>query len=430
MVISRRMLLAAATAVVCASTGFIRQTEAYPITYEMTGSVVYSGIAGINADEPFQGKFTYDTDMPLVYVDEIATGRWGVYHRAPPNQPLGMSVTFGTRTVATSNSTPLYLTVFDAISAQRDSFELLGGGLSDPAFSHLEMMLALRAPGQNEFSSIQMPASLDLAALPVANVFFSVPGELAPPVVELDIETLSRRYVFTPFDLRASGESFGDAIANGNIQPVAMGEQTEPAMQFFTAQVLQDDRVDAFEQVEVRLTPDSPADVAGSDGMVVSWDHIGENILHLSSWDFTYDQDPDFTNTEISFSVLPPEGITHLGMELIDVNGHSRGWMLSDPEHILGEYSILADLAQPQSPFTSFFFDEADFDITQVLSIRFTESSIGGAPFRDPDPAGDGDAWSAWGRLSVQVIPEPSTLALAGMGLVVTILAAKRLRPI
>ena len=144
-------LLAAATAVACASTGFIRQTEAYPITYQITGSVGGSVIAGINADEPFHGKFTYDTDMPLIYEDEWVNQfeevlmQWAVYRRGPPHWPLGMSVTFGTRTVATSNSSLLSLTVEDAIKASNDLFRLLGGGLTDPAFSNLDMQLILGA---------------------------------------------------------------------------------------------------------------------------------------------------------------------------------------------------------------------------------------------------------------------------------------------
>ena len=87
-------LLAVATAVVCASTGFIRQTEADPITYQITGSVDFSIIAGINDGDPFHGKFTYDTDTPLIHTDEIldqfgeAVTRWGVYRKGPPNQPL------------------------------------------------------------------------------------------------------------------------------------------------------------------------------------------------------------------------------------------------------------------------------------------------------------------------------------------------------
>ena len=210
MMLRTTSLFAALVVLVLASTGFISQTEAALISYQITGTVDGSVIAGINAGEPYYGKFTYDTDMPLYEVYEIISQidgavviRTALYYKAPPKQPLGMSVTFGTRRIAPGDSAGLSLYLTDAITGSNDRFSLSAGWLTDPAFSHLNMQLVLAAYGLDKFSSIQIPASLDLAVLPRAKIYFGT-GEPNGTELQLTIETLDRIYFRTSFTLGQS----------------------------------------------------------------------------------------------------------------------------------------------------------------------------------------------------------------------------------
>ena len=155
--------------------------------------------------------------------------------------------------------------------------------------------------------------------------------------------------------------------------------------------------------------------------LLLSWEAIDllpPTDYVFGGWEYVYDIDPDLTGTLLEFSVLNPVGTQHLSLELIDNAGKSRGWFLSDPPNagFWTDYSIQPDAALLQSPF-EFFFNELDFDITQVVAIRLGSTAIDGISITPSNPIpGRPPAWNAWGHLSV--VPEPSTFTLAGLGLI------------
>jgi len=180
---------------------------------------------------------------------------------------------------------------------------------------------------------------------------------------------------------------------------------------------------------DVELTPDVP--VSGSatfDALVMSWRNTNTNdptILNVAAWEYVYDIDPDLTGTLITFSLLAPAGVWDFSLELIDVNGNSRGWFGVPPNTSWGVFSIDPSSAVAQVPF-SVVITSGVFDITHVTTIRLNESSQGGIAFID-NPAQEGDSttpWNAWNSLSVRRIfdikpdSEPSCFNSDGNGLI------------
>lgn len=220
--------------------------------------------------------------------------------------------------------------------------------------------------------------------------------------------------------------NWADAIASNNVRPVDFASgPTFVAQQFYNDQVTSNG-LNGVQYITPVLTPD----VGISDGsqthqsLVMSWDlPTDPNTLGVAAWEYVYDVDPDLTNTYLDFSLFAPPGVWDVSVELIDINGRSRGWFLNSPPQTWQKITIDPDDASAQG-FTA-FIDEPLFDITQVVIIRFDEAGMRSTPF-PIDPTGSGlPAWNAWNHVAVAV-PEPSSLALVSMGILGLLVRRRR----
>ena len=214
------------------------------------------------------------------------------------------------------------------------------------------------------------------------------------------------------------GTSWGSAITSGFITPSQSSDGfTQAALQFYTGQGVTPEAINAI------LTPDiSVASV--NNTMAMSWNgsNPNQNFLPVAWWNYFFGGvnrtpiDMSTGSSRIIFTLYPPVGVWDVSMELIDVNGRSRGWFFPMPTSpTWSEQTIFVNLGG-QGVFSN-FFNETGFDITKVVAIRFDEAGRN-SNFIALDPNGNAIAWNAWDSLRV-VVPEPDHLSLFVLGLAV-----------
>lgn len=225
--------------------------------------------------------------------------------------------------------------------------------------------------------------------------------------------------------------TWSDAQSAGRVRAVQANDGlTAVADQFYTQSVGADPDFTDFALMNSFLQPDlSVQDTAGEvhQSLVMSWDDAAaSDTLPIAAWEYVYDVDPDLRKTVIEFSLFAPPGIWDVSLELIDVNGASRGWFLSMPPATWQVYQIRPDVTSAQS--FQFFFDTPGFDIRQVVAIRLDEagnavtlSVPGSAPSTNTN-------WNAWNHLRVFHAPEPGSALLLVAGLLGATMARVRLR--
>lgn len=206
-------------------------------------------------------------------------------------------------------------------------------------------------------------------------------------------------------------------MTDGNVRPTT-GPMTGPTSTYYSS-LVSGGGLAGMEEKPATLTPDVPitTGIVTRDGLVVSWDQPADpNTLGVSSWEFGYHADPDLTGLVLTTEALAPIGVYALGIELIDEDGFARGWYRRGPMPPVWDPSYVLDVTAPvlQAPFTQFIQDPA-FDLTRVLTIRFSQASLPREPFMVPDPTNNGDAWDAWAHLDV--VPEPASFLVVGAGL-------------
>jgi hypothetical protein len=96
-----------------------------------------------------------------------------------------------------------------------------------------------------------------------------------------------------------------------------------------------------------------------------------------------------------------------------------RGWFVDGTTLVNGIWTNHS--LDPSNPFAPGFLpglNDPLFDLTQVVKIRLDEAGMTTAIFSAPPPGGSIiGQWNAWD--SLQVIPEPGTGILLGLGLLV-----------
>lgn len=200
---------------------------------------------------------------------------------------------------------------------------------------------------------------------------------------------------------------------------------TVPEQNFYNQRV-SDLGLNGFVRNQVRLSRDfnqPPSGPRGDLNLIASWVHPPDpRTLGVSSWQYTYNDDPDLSGLTVEFGPFAPSGVQDISITLIDMDGRARGWFQSevdDDDDDWQEY-VLDPEQGAQGPF-DFFFDEAGFDLTRVISLRLNMSGYADVPFDDPDPTtGELTPWGAWNYL--YVVPEPGSLlailaGLAGLGI-------------
>jgi hypothetical protein len=230
-----------------------------------------------------------------------------------------------------------------------------------------------------------------------------------------------------------SSTSWDQAISDGNIKAVDDALDGGAAQQFYSSQIGINGITDIVTATNATIaaaglvsdgltTPDH-------DALVMSWDNNNSFLptdLVVTAWEYVYDVDPDLTGTRVHFSAYAPTGVWDLSLELFDIFGNSRGWFAANPAAVWTNYWINPATAGIQGPFNA-FHEDPGFDLTQVVSIRLNESSMGGTAFIDVDPiTGFNNPWNAWNHLSVTAIPLPPAIWMFGTGLVGLLGIAKR----
>ncbi len=211
------------------------------------------------------------------------------------------------------------------------------------------------------------------------------------------------------------GMPWADAMRNGMIKPVGADDgMTGAAKMFYDEQVAKDPDLKGFKLVDTRLSPDVPDVVDGRreshTAMVMSWldpSVLPGNFLGIGAWDLVYPKEGvDLRGMMIHFSILPVD-VWDVSLELIDVNGNSRGWFIFGPAPFWANAWIDPSISAAQPPFTN-SFEVGPFDITKVVAIRLDESWMGDTLSTDIDPTtGQFNPWNAWDHLRVEPIPRP-----------------------
>jgi hypothetical protein len=225
----------------------------------------------------------------------------------------------------------------------------------------------------------------------------------------------------------AGCQSWQSAIDSGNLQPVfsLTGEEFESY-----EDSLGSTNFALSSNIELFANPNVLDDFATSrDALVMSWDSELGTDLTIAAWEYVYDVDPDLTGTMIHFSALAPPGIWDLSIELIDINGRVRGWFVDGTTLVNGVWTN--HWLDPSNPFAAGFIpgpiQDPLFDLTQVVKIRLDEAGMTTAIFAPPPVGGTiVGQWNAWDHL--QVVPEPTTAMLLGLGLCLQLLARARRR--
>lgn len=213
-------------------------------------------------------------------------------------------------------------------------------------------------------------------------------------------------------------ETWADAMTGGRVVAVLANELTFVSDQFYQSQHGMMG-VNFHQGVQSFLTPNVPVSDGNEthDSLGMQWELINDETLAVASWDYVYDLDPDLNNTLIDFSLFPPLGVWDMSIELIDINGNSRGWFGTMPNSAWGTFTIDPEVVAAQGPFL-FALNQAGFDLSQVTIIRLNESGNSAIFPAVPPFAGGGLAWNAWNHLRVTAvpIPEPSTMVLLALG--------------
>ncbi len=242
----------------------------------------------------------------------------------------------------------------------------------------------------------------------------------------------------TPLLLKASplfriGEnssvSWNQAITDGSIQAAPDALSGGAAQQFYANQIGINGVTNIVAANDTQITAFGPVSDGSTehDSLVMSWDlnnNFQPNDLVVAAWDYVYGVDPDLTGTKVHFSAFPPPGVWDLSLELFDIFGNTRGWFAFAPVNAWANYWIDPSIIGIQGPFGAFHQDPG-FDLTQVISIRLNESSMGGTSFIDIDPTtGINNPWNAWNHLSV--IPTPPLFWVLASGLMAFFFFVKR----
>ncbi len=236
--------------------------------------------------------------------------------------------------------------------------------------------------------------------------------------------------------------SWQDALTAGNIQPVS--GPLSPLAQAFYQQSVDESQTDpgipdafGFERSPVKeLYAVDDLDINGQsfDSLVMTWDPPDpspgsgtEDFLGIAAWQYVYDQDPDFTQAMVHFSIGPPLGAPHiwdLSLELVDVNGNVKSWFLSMPMAGWQNFWIKA-YGGTQGPWM-LMGQTPGFDITQVTAIQFDGAAFNGVMGFPPVPPPGVPAWDwlPFNHLYVTV-PVPATLPLLGIGALVLLLLGR-----
>lgn len=157
--------------------------------------------------------------------------------------------------------------------------------------------------------------------------------------------------------------------------------------------------------------------------LVMGWDRTGPGV-EVASFEFEYDDDPDLNGTMVDFRVYPPPGpefpqtpVLGFGIELIDLEGESRGWFKQMPIPLWSENHFVFDPTSPGIGLFDFFAQDAGFELTKVMRIRLSVAADPFRPFRDPEPGPPPhrNAWSAFSHL--YVVPEPASSAAIAIGI-------------
>ena len=182
----------------------------------------------------------------------------------------------------------------------------------------------------------------------------------------------------TPSAIISVGEggdtSWTAALETGLIRPVDPrqgGEFTAAATRFYESQ-------GNFALVPATLTGDVPVELGEEthESLVMQWDPLEDReIMPVAAWDLAVrDELQDLSNTSLHFSLGVPErfengeptgesAIWDVSVELVDIQGNSRGWFLQNPPIGWHEYWIMVDQGD-QDGFQ--FVESGPFDVTQV----------------------------------------------------------------
>ncbi len=214
-----------------------------------------------------------------------------------------------------------------------------------------------------------------------------------------------------------TGTSWTQAIASGNVVPVTSGAGlTTAAISYYDDRLTADPALDGYALQTSTLIPDTLETDGYSEAhtaMRMEWpvtgnSDPGNDILDIAAWEYQYpDKAPqNLSDSFLQVSILAREGVSDLSVELIDINGKTKGWFKEGPvTESWGTVTFDTDIIGDQNSFKG--KRDLGFDIEQVVKIRFDETWRGKVYNYTI-------AQNAWGK--VILTPEPATLVLLALG--------------